>query len=170
MDPDRTRRKRSRRIPSDGVVDLINHSNRREPSDPLILEEEGNGASTSVAIVDLTKDSNDSILSGDIVDLTETNGFEDIEEVTPPKRSRGRRSRSAQQTGSGNSVVISSEDESDDSDDLVLLNSPLPDEVTERLASLKPGSSPPKKLIKCPICYDDDTTVSYSVFVIIVIT
>lgn len=38
-------------------------------------------ASTSVAIVDLTKDSNDScILSGDVVDLTEINGAEERDE------------------------------------------------------------------------------------------
>lgn len=144
-------------------MDLSNH--RRESTDPVILEDDvatENGASTSVAIVDLTKDSNDSALSGDIVDLTETNGFDDEEEVTPPKRSRGRRRRSVQQIGSGNSVVISSEDESDDSDDLVLLHSPLPDEINARLADFRNSSASPKKVVKCPICLDDDPTIKTS--------
>ncbi|KAJ8025887.1 E3 ubiquitin-protein ligase RNF4 [Holothuria leucospilota] len=163
MERDRARRKRTNRGSSEEVVDLSFNPGRRGTNEPIVEEEivAVNEASTSVAIVDLTKDSNDSsILSADVVDLTEINGTEDRDEVTPPKRSR-RRKHTSQDMGSGNSVVISSGDETDDSDDLVLLNSPLPDEVNERLASCK-TASPPKKIIKCPICYDDDAAIKAS--------
>lgn len=177
--PARSRHRSSRTASrtSSSSVEIVDVTRAPQAATPPITEDEPIDLSVSICIVDLTDETTDVSLNlgrrshssqDDVVDLTEVPDNQAAAERTPPRR-RSRRGRRMRTTQRGNIIPILSDDSDEENDVMVLPEIDIcanyratREELANDNAESSQGKldgSPQKRVITCPICMEDETSL-----------